>query len=137
MKPDLDEAVTELKANVEAAMLSLYNLQTYIINRGGPNPTASEGGFTELRKDLRTQWENLRIYLQRCHAFGADVFMLKEAFRTETAHDLTEFLSEMAASAEELRGYSKDLLENYISMEFPRVDTLRMSGAASLSYELK
>ena len=110
-------------------MVSLYNLQTHIINRDGTNTTASEVDFTELRKDLRAQWENLRIYLQRCHAFGADVFMLKEAFGTETTQDLTEFLGEMAASAEELQGHSKDLLENYASMEIPRVDALRMSGA--------
>jgi len=123
--PGLDVPVSSLAANVENAMVALYNLQTSLINRSG---TAAVGGvFTELRKGLKIQWENDRVYLQRCHAFGADVFILKDALGTENAEDLMEFLLGMVDSAEELKNLSSQLKSTAVSEAFSKVNSLQKS----------
>jgi hypothetical protein len=130
VEPGLDALVSSLAANVETAMVALYNFQTAFINR---SDTAAVGGtFTELRNQLKIQWENLRVYLQKCHAFGADVFVLKDALGTEDAEDLIEFLVGMVDNAEELKNLSSQLKSTAVSTAFSKLNVLQKSGMADL-----
>ena len=117
--------VKDLSENVQNAMVSLYNLQTSLTNNAAIDPNAIRSAFSELRKQLREQWEDFRVYLQRCHAFGEDVSTLGDALETENIADCLEFLTDMADSAQELRSLNtKD-----VSAMFQTVKDLQTSGA--------
>ena len=116
--------VKELGENVQNAMVSLYDLQTSL-NNAAINPNAIRSAFSELRKQLREQWEDFRVYLQRCHAFGEDVSTLGDALETEDVADCLEFLTNMAGGAKELRSLNnKD-----VSVAFQNVKDFQTSGA--------
>ncbi|PVG00274.1 hypothetical protein CPB86DRAFT_729877 [Serendipita vermifera] len=100
--PDLGRAATDIADNVHTIVMSLSDLQK---NIGDPNPLA----FTNVRTELKKEWESLRVYLQRCRSFGEDVLMLKDALGEESKKDLIGFLSEMKASALELQEMSGQL----------------------------
>jgi predicted phage gp36 major capsid-like protein len=117
--------VKDLSENVQNAMVSLYDLQTSLTNNAAIDPNAIRSAFSELRKQLREQWEDFRVYLQRCHAFGEDVSTLGDALETENIADCLEFLTDMADSAKELRSLNtKD-----VSATFQTVKDLQTSGA--------
>ena len=117
--------VKELAENVQTVMVSLYDLQTSLINKPATDPNAIRSAFSELRKQLRDQWEDFRDYLQRCNAFGADVSTLADALETEDVADCLEFLTDMAASAKGLRSpNTKD-----VSTAYQNVRDLQTSGA--------
>ena len=117
--------VKELAENVQTAMVSLYDLQNSFNNTAIADPHVFRSAFSELRKQLREQWEELRVYLQRCHAFGEDVSTLQDAFGTEDVADCLEFLTDMADSAKELRSpNNKD-----VSAAFQSVKDLHTSSA--------
>jgi hypothetical protein len=88
-------------------MTSLYRLQTALINAAESDQTGQI--FKNLRAILKGQWDEVLGYLQRCHAFGADISMLKDALETERTDDRAEFLTDMEASAKELRQISEKL----------------------------
>jgi hypothetical protein len=119
-QPDLGRTVTALAADVEKVMVSLYNLQKSL---NGTNTSS----FSHVRKGLKDQWEMLRAYLQRCHAFGVDVLMLKDAL-VGNKEDLMEFLGEMVASANELRQLSETLKNRDISSSFSKENKSDGSG---------
>ncbi|PVG00275.1 hypothetical protein CPB86DRAFT_236386 [Serendipita vermifera] len=100
-----------LADDVQKIMVSLYDLQK------GVNQS-SDSVFATARKELRNQWEILRVYLQRCHSFGEDVATLKDAIGGHSKEALIEFLGDMRESANELRQVSKKLNENDMSKAF-------------------
>ena len=117
-------------------MTSLYRLQTALINAAESDQTGQI--FKKLRDILKGQWDELLGYLQRCHAFGEDVSMLKDALETERTDDRTEFLTDMQASAEELREASEKLREkaSQVSVAFVNetrnlVEVLKMSSTSN------
>lgn len=112
-QPDLGQAVTDLAEDVQKIMVSLYEFQKSLT---GPNTSS----FVNVRKDLKSQWEILRIYLQRCHGFGADVLTLKDALEQESKDDLVEFLVDMKASANELQEISTKLKDSDMSEAFSK-----------------
>jgi len=71
----------------------------------------------------------LRVYLQRCHAFGADVFILKDALGTENLEDLIEFLTGMVDSAKEIKDRSLELKSTAVSTAFAKVNALQKSAS--------
>lgn len=111
--PDLSKAVTQLADDVQKIMVSLYDFQKTL--DGSNTPVISN-----VRRELKDQWEMLRAYLQRCHGFGADVDTLKDALGEESKNDLLEFLKDMTASAEELRDISGNLKRTDMSVAFSK-----------------
>jgi hypothetical protein len=121
-------------------MTSLYRLQTALINAAKSDQTGQI--FKKLRDILKSQWDELLGYLQRCHAFGEDVSMLKDALETERTDDRTEFLTDMQASAKELREASEKLREkaSQVSVAFVNetrnlVEVLKVSSTSNCSQE--
>ena len=102
--------------------MSLYDLQTSL-NLPSTSP------FTTVRAELRSQWEGLRAYFQRCYGFGADVLTLKDALWAEGTTDLIEFLGDMKASADELRDISLDLKNKDMSKAFSKGNEPGSPGA--------
>lgn len=100
--PDLGGAVTELADDVRSIMTSLSKFQRV---SNGTYPLA----FANMRKALKYRWKILRVYLQRCHAFTADVLVTKTLLDGGTQAYSAEFLGNMKARADELRGSSGDL----------------------------
>lgn len=110
LQPNLKYAATTLASSVEEAMISLYDLQTSVINANGQNSPQLQETFA-MRKHLKDEWECIRIFLQQCHGFGSDVIVLKDSLGTENIEDCLAFLKEMSSSSIELLKRSKELAQ--------------------------
>ena len=137
--PDLGSIITALAEDVETAMTSLYHLQTALVNAVESDQTGQI--FKSLRAILKGQWDEVLGYLQRCHAFGADISMLKDALETERTDDRAEFLTDMEASAKELLEISEKLREkgSEVSVAFVKerqglVEVLKASSTSNWSW---
>jgi len=83
---------SKLASNIETTMVSLYNLQTSLINAHGRNATSSpQQLISQIRRRLKELWEVIRAFLQMSHAFGGDVIVLQESLGKESADDCMEF----------------------------------------------
>lgn len=88
-------------------MASLYNLQMSLINAQGSGLQALPTTFVDVRKTLKISWEPILALLQKSHAFGSDVVLLKDSLQTESVEDCVEFLMEMSVTAGNLCELSK------------------------------
>jgi hypothetical protein len=88
-------------------MASLYSLQMSLINAGESGSQVIRATFPDVRKILKSSWEPILALLQKSHAFGSDVVLLKDSLQTESVEDCREFLMEMSATAGNLCELSK------------------------------
>lgn len=110
----LDQTVQALAENVEKAMDSLYKFQGSLLGSNNAENDRIREVFMSLRQEIKKQWEDLRAYLHRCHAFAADVFMLSKVLGDTKVLERKEVLTDMVESAEELQNLSK-VLEAFLS----------------------
>jgi hypothetical protein len=102
LKPDLKFEVMTLASNIEVAMASLYSLQTYLIRTRGSHSQPLRDVFTPLRRDLKQSWGPILVFLQKSHAFGTDVTILKDSLSTESVEDCVDFLMSISSTSGDL-----------------------------------
>jgi hypothetical protein len=113
-QPDIGASAKTLASAVESAMDALYRSQVALINvyEDQPSTTLPLGEvFKGIRSRLRSSWEEIRAYIQSCHAYGEDVVLLQESLSVESAEDCVEFLTEMNDKAKGLQAEAKRLKE--------------------------
>lgn len=107
-------------------MISLYNLQTSLINAKGRNSRELQETFAQIRKPLKDEWEDLLFFLKKCCAFGDDTILLRDSLGRESMKDCVELVMDMASTSKELQKLSKTPLVN--SKETAKVFAEKIPG---------
>jgi len=109
---DVEVMASTLATSIENTMVSLYDLQTSLINAHGDNTTPGPHQLiSKMRRKLKMLWESIRAFLQKAHSFGGDVIMLQESLEKESADDCMEFLVEMKTISTQLLEWAKVLTD--------------------------
>lgn len=96
-------------------MISLFNLETSIINaHGGLPPADLRQCFNKIRNLLKETWEDIRVFLQRTYEFGRDVVVLQDSLATQRPEDCLEFLKDMATTSDEFLKMLHDISARHI-----------------------
>lgn len=117
-------------------MDSVYKFQKSLLNRNNADNDRIREVFMILREGLKKQWEDLRAYLHRCHAFAAEVFMLNEVLGDTKVVERKEILTDILESAEELQKLSSELKSSEVSRAFLSASALHVSSEADLLFKI-
>jgi hypothetical protein len=126
-----------LASIIETTMVSLYNLQTSLINAHGWHgiPPSPKQLISKIRPKFKNLWEDIRAFLQMSHGFGGDLIILQESLGRESEADCMEFLIAIGAKSTQLFELAETLADDAIKLRegfsslVPEFEnTLRNSG---------
>jgi len=110
-----------LAANFKALMISLYNLETSLINaHNGSLPSDLRSWFADIRQSLKENLELLIQLLQGTFAFGKRLLFLQKYLSTTDRKDRLHLLKGMANMSDKALNISKAVIQrdSHISHQF-------------------
>lgn len=110
-------------------MVAFYGLEKSLIDVLGSEPVMRQY-FLNLKRPIKEEWENLRIFLQWCDMFGKEIHELDSIAETGSVRRIQEYLEKMAKSAADLMGRSEKLerRNKAVAKSFTE-EALKLSGS--------